>query len=397
MLIALLLPAVQAAREAARRMQCSNNLKQMSLALHTFHDAHSRLPGFAWDALWTTAYSTGANSDVPGRRLDGTDVYSLHTSLLPFIEQGAIHAELKSQLSLAMANLTTGLSDEANGRRFVPEPGNGRMLFDASGNATVRNPFTNRIAGFVCPSDGQNARGDGNTQIKPTNYAVCLGDASGAWDWRLRGAFSAPAHTSANTGTTSLATMADGTSNTMVFSEMAIGRGGNGANGDRNAKTGVVRGGNAFREPYGQGLTMLTPLDCQSHRGAENTLRLDGNIAAQDFYGEKGWRWGDSRYQFTTFVAFVPPNGVSCYNTTDIWANMAASSYHSGGVNVGWGDGSISFVPDSVNTGNQALLLGRDRGATGGANDYSGYSGPSTWGVWGAMGSAAGGESATKP
>src|SRR6188768_1262079 len=74
-LLALLLPAVQQAREAARRMQCKNNLKQIGLALHNFHDAFNVLPPQA--------------TYVIGSTFSG---YSIHTRLLPYIEQGNLHA-----------------------------------------------------------------------------------------------------------------------------------------------------------------------------------------------------------------------------------------------------------------------------------------------------------------
>src|SRR5690349_9820699 len=74
-LVALLLPAVQAAREAARRMQCSNNLKQIGIALHNYHDTYQTLP-MAW---WI---------DTPPKMLNAK---SWGTAILPFMEQQALH------------------------------------------------------------------------------------------------------------------------------------------------------------------------------------------------------------------------------------------------------------------------------------------------------------------
>ncbi len=77
-LIALLLPAVQAAREAARRMQCANNLKQLGLAMHGFHDTYGRLPG-------------GANMDCRGIWCDGNGRMPWPVSVMPYIEQQTLY------------------------------------------------------------------------------------------------------------------------------------------------------------------------------------------------------------------------------------------------------------------------------------------------------------------
>ncbi|MBI3469487.1 MAG: DUF1559 domain-containing protein [Planctomycetes bacterium] len=79
-LIALLLPAVQTAREAARRSQCTNNLKQVGLALHAYHAVHGTFPPAAsWDG--STNLTTGVNA------------ISGFANLLPYYEQGAMYAQ----------------------------------------------------------------------------------------------------------------------------------------------------------------------------------------------------------------------------------------------------------------------------------------------------------------
>lgn len=82
-LIALLLPAVQAAREAARRIHCSNNLKQIGLAAHNLHDAHKTFPSGGWGWHWVGDPDLGFGEKQPG---------GWTYSLLPYLEQMNVHA-----------------------------------------------------------------------------------------------------------------------------------------------------------------------------------------------------------------------------------------------------------------------------------------------------------------
>ena len=85
-LIALLLPAVQAAREAARRSQCTNNLKQVGLAFHNYHDVYKTFPRWTYQARTWRAGASGDNTWWTG--------FTAMTMILPYMEQGAIYQQI---------------------------------------------------------------------------------------------------------------------------------------------------------------------------------------------------------------------------------------------------------------------------------------------------------------
>ena len=392
MLIALLLPAVQAAREAARRMQCSNNVKQLSLAAHTFHDAQNRFPNNGCDTIWMGRAPSGTGNlpgfpifNSPSRwgntRYDGVDQYSFFTVLLPFFEQGALYDSLQGFLSAAVYPLDGGWG------AWIPNPhprNNNTMRDD------IRNPFCTVLNAALCPSDGN---GRGGTDKGRANYRICRGDVSVGDAWNASESATRGIGFYGIYGDATLAFVSDGTSNTMFLSESLVAP----SDGSMLYKASIARNIGAIHGG--------AAMHCAATRGTNNSFTNGVEIL-----NGKGQSWGGMRTMYTGFNAALAPNQPSCIadaSQNNDWEYMraiilTASSNHPGGVSVGLCDGSVRFVSDSVNAGDPTRRLGEGpNDSPGGVGDRGGYGhqwrGPSTMGIWGGMATPAGGESVTLP
>ena len=368
-LIALLLPAVQAAREAARRMQCSNNVKQLSLAAHNFHDAHKRLPCGENDPLWISYHKAGTTG-----RIDAVDIYGFLASSLPFIEQQAIYEILTSQCALC-ASISPYPSEPYD---YIPTPGRNNLLRTSEGGPqTLESPFLLNISAFGCPSDSNSKKPVNQTGWDgPTSYHGNRGDALTGSNWsETRGLFP----NGANASLIGLE-MSDGSSNTVYMSEACAST----PSGDMRVRSSIARSDSLLPSRLGG-----IPLVCAEARGTSGSVK-----AGYETYTSKGRRWGDSRTIFTLFHTVLPPNSPSCLgagNSTDREPLTSASSYHTGGVNVGMCDGSVTFVSDTIDCGEIDKYLGQSLGNTK-ASDPHQWTGPTTYGAWGAMGTSKAGD-----
>ena len=342
-LIALLLPAVQAAREAARRMSCSNNVKQIALSLHNHHDVHNNFPAAGWNL-------GGRHAHDPMNRAShtsaGTAIY-----LLPFVEQQALYDKLLEG---------------------TPNTG------DAPWNSPYMAELNKPPAGFSCPSVGYSGKHP-QFNIPPNNYVFSLGDGMWAHYTYPNGPNYANVPDSYVGGrgmfycaeNKTFATCSDGSSNTVGVSECLIPDDQAGTDIRKNvASTTVIWDGtpNGLPGECLTGLEMTSPKSfATSHVGAYWRGMLFG----------MGWP------QANGFTTLTPPNSPICIWADGDWGVFPPGSNHTGGVMIGMMDGSVRFISNTINCGD--------------LNARAIKSGESPYGVWGALGTPAAGESRGMP
>lgn len=210
-LVALLLPAVQAAREAARRMSCSNNLKQLSLSLHNYHDANKEFPPQGTNRGW----AGNADADNFERPTALVHNHSGWVSLLPYFEQQALYDryDMRQAAGSYLRNTARTLAGGA-----VPDV-----------NAEVASQL---LQVFVCPSDrGPQPRriastdatygirnGSGYEGVK-TNYDFSAYRTTTGFNWWRRNTNPLNSYLFGENSDSDMGTMVDGTSNTFAVVE----------------------------------------------------------------------------------------------------------------------------------------------------------------------------------
>jgi len=310
---------VQAAREAARRSQCTNNLKQIGLGLHNYHGA---LGGFPPGEI-----PSGAG---------GWKYFGALTMMAPYMENAPMYNAL---------NFT-----------FGPEDGAGNQ------NSTVVNT---KINTYLCPSDG------GADPLTQNNYKASTGTyikirGSGNWS-KPNGMFT-------DTLSRDLSSCTDGTSQTVAFAEQLRGDG----NGAKYSRSDYLGGSSNVWVATGVGDAKLEPALFLAMQKACDTTAYKVQPNPSSGFSMGRW-WTVSGFGFGEFNTIQTPNGphiMVCRDDCNSGcapepnALSMATSNHSGGVNVLLGDGSVRFIKDSISQQTWWALGSRDGGETVSSSDY---------------------------
>ena len=305
-LVGLLLPAVQQAREAARRSSCSNNLKQMGIALHNYYDANKKLPRYQYDGNPTTGESSATIGNGPGTggAWHSWTGHSLWSQILPFTEEQ-----------------TTFDSIDFN------------VWYSHGNNGTVRRTTINT---FICPSDLK----FGDRSFGGINY---LGNAGSTID-AYSGTTSQRAYDGAfkRRADTTFEDILDGLSKTYMLSE--------GLKGDNTG------GSLNLQRDFTNSLSIVTR-DFPSAADVA-TMGAACDSTAQSFQGTNAGRdWMAGLPSKSVFNTVAPPNWehVSCCtgggygDTCDRNGIYPARSMHPGVVMAVSCDGATHTISETIN------------------------------------------------
>lgn len=294
-LVGLLLPAVQSAREAARRMSCSNNMKQVGLALHNYHDAHKKFPYSVTGS--GSIINTESTSAKPA--IGMTRNHRGWAMLLPYIEQAALY----ESIDFSMA---TGGYQRSPNTIVGPKPGEPGNANDIAVSTVVTS--------FLCPSD-PNPTNYSNTTINEysisngtttregafTNYEFSTErNADTAYRWKTL-----PVDQRRMFGfndSSQMRDILDGTSNTVAVCETL-----------RNTIDGVSN-------TWGYSKWVGNGVDVSSIYGINTT---------------ECCAWQSPPYQYTPIASRLGEWG-------------SAGSLHTGGAQFTFGDGSVHFLSESI-------------------------------------------------
>ena len=305
-LIGLLLPAVQKVRDAAARMQCSNNLKQIVLASHNFESANGTLPA-----------GRGRRA-LPAN--DAGSQPSILATILSYMEQGNKYNLFNFDFDI-----------------------NGSSVNTAARNQDVKS--------YLCPSDSSSQTIDYGGGEGPYGRSNYFGNVGATTDRNnplataggiFNGPSPIPAAPAVPRGRT-IVSITDGTSNTVLFAEVRRGTKNRADFNKWDDTSMVIAGSSGWNATDGRNIPA-----CNGVGLSGGTISSWGRYVGQQYYRDL--------FSTSIYTHTLPPNWNRKVQTNQKYGcgldfdtiHLPASSYHTGGVNAGMSDGSIRFVRDSI-------------------------------------------------